>query len=60
MTWQRKPPAKPTRAQVQAALNAQRPLGDDAMEYRRKKPRRWVADGVDDLERREDDGELLA
>ncbi len=46
----RKAPAKPTRSQVQAALNAQRPLDDDAVEYRRKKPRRWVEDSVDDVE----------
>lgn len=46
----RQAPAKPTRKAIQAALNSQRPLDMDTVEYKRKKgvKREWN-ESVDDI-----------
>ena len=59
MTYpKRRAPAKPTKAAIQAAINFQRPLGQDAVAYVRKKPRRWKEDEISDLGKKRHDAPM--
>lgn len=47
--WKTKKPQSLTKKAIHAALQAQRPLDQDAAVLARKKPRKFVSDGVDDV-----------
>ena len=55
MTFRRKnrSPDKPTKKAIQAAINMQRPLEQDATPVKRKVPRRWHDDAIPDFGEKE-------